>query len=339
MRNHYNGLMILVVLLLSCLIGKSQVINNQKKMIPIIKYTPDDFVESIRLSFLKVNKSNYIEINKNISDNSFFFNINGIGDSIYNPDNYPIWQKERILKNDSIFILHFKHIPDIRFNGRLPIKYFGKLESGEVLFFLNKPDDDRLYSLFELIIKEFGNMDSFRNEIIKNIEENLDRNMKNGIYSTDRESAILFLRDDFEFYEKNFPNDRLKISLLLLDFIDTSITCSQGQKDQIENTLKDITETYKSSMISIPSNKNELLSYNVWSDLFKRLSSILDISQLEELERKNSIRKYLMNYYINSLSKKLIWISEESDEFLIPSEHEKLNLLKNEVYNSTKVKR
>jgi hypothetical protein len=325
-----NKRLMLLIFLLSCLIDNNQVIDAQNKAIPIIKYTPDDFVKSVRLSFLKVNKGNYIEIDKDSLEKTFLLNINGKEDIIINnPDNYAIWQKKRILKSDSIFILYFRHKPDIRFYGKLPIKYFGKLESSKVLFFLNEPNDDRLYSLYELIIKEFGDIDSFRSEIIKDVEENLDRNIMNGLYPTDRESARAFLHNDFEFYERCFPESKQKISSLLMDFIDSSILCSQCQKNNIREMLKDISNN--SSVPSILKSKDYSLRY-MGVDLFEKLSLILDRFQLTALKRKDGIRKYLMDYYISILSKKLVWISKENDEFLILTEDEKSKQLKEDVY-------
>lgn len=224
-------------------------------MIPIVTYNPVNFKDCIISSFV-FNKS---------SDCLFKMRDNG-NTSLYwysdYPDNKGIFTLTKIRSHlpselqkvlnekDSVFVFY----PNInKYNSSyeflpMSIKYVGYIEDGE-LYYIN--NERRFNSLEQLIIYEFGSLNSFVQKYTDQINEAIYSPIS-GLYEFEKdELAIQYLNGSYKFYALCKNDDDYKTVIhMFVDWLKTKFLLSINQEKILLSIIYESSKTEKEQMIN-----------------------------------------------------------------------------------------
>jgi hypothetical protein len=304
---------------------------SKEKFIPIVKYNPHDFIHTIRNSFNRLPHTDYIKVESN---NRCFLNSGKGEEEIYNTTDFGFKGLNSLIQADSLFLFYFVENPTLRYQGLLPINYYGVIKDNEVSFYKNDEINSRKLSLLDVINMEYGSIDKFKEIMSLEFNRNIDQNISNGIYRKDREAAINQLREDYEFYWECFPENRDETISLFFKFLDKHINYNSSQKDKIRTmVLKEAGTAEPVNTIWLEPYYNHKKVNLMGRDISYILLQVLTEDQFIQIITKDEIRKYLKRYYIfNSdiLSKPRYKI--DNGDTMIPSEQDQFEYRKNLVF-------
>ena len=207
-------------------------IESTSKLIPIINYTPNGFLNHI-LSKFEFNKySNVIFLQKGGQGNFLWYN------DFLKSGNYKFdsispkltqFQSELINQEDSVFI--FNPLPSCKITPNT-IKHIGFLKNGNLLL----ESKDELMDLESFIVSEFGSIDNFSQCYIRAVQS-MFYSVGSGIYDTnDIGEAKDILKTNFIFnLMSNSPFNKLYDILHTL--ISNRLCISNIQSDKLKDVI------------------------------------------------------------------------------------------------------
>jgi hypothetical protein len=302
---------------------------SKEKLIPVIKYNPYNFISSVRTSFHRIPHIDYIKINSD----KYYLNTGIKEEEIYNTKDFGLYGLNTVINTDSLFLFYFTENPSKRYQGLLPVSYYGILKDSKVYFYKNQRENTQKLTLLDVINIEYGSVDKMKESISLDFNRNIDLNISNGIYLKDIEAAIKQLQTDYEYYWECFPNNRNETFDLFFRFLDNNIRCSTYQKEKIkEMALNDTGESIQQSVAWLEPYYNKKINL-MGKNISHILLQVLPKEQYTKIIEKNEIRSYLKRYYLfdsNILSKPRYKI--ENGDTIIPTEQEQDEYKKNLVF-------
>lgn len=233
------GITVLVVAVFYCSITckantiELSEIERSSKLIPIINYTPNGFLNHI-LSKFEFNKySNAIFLLQKGGQGKFLWYNDFLNSGNYKLDSISPkltqFQSELINQEDSVFV--FNPLPSCKITPNT-IKHIGFLRNGNLLLESN----DELMDLESFIVSEFGSIDNFSQCYIRDVQS-MFYSVECGIYYiNDIEEAKDLLKTNFIFnLMSNSPSNKLYDILYVL--VSKRLCISNIQSDKLKDVI------------------------------------------------------------------------------------------------------
>lgn len=208
------------------------------KRIPVVRYTPRDFLAIVNDAF--IHSPEYLDICIKEKDTLFvqyrfgkshvyrrkFFDINKIDTQLF-------------FSADSLFIVSIKNEslswPD------LPIyRIYGMKKRGGYLYGLTWGKRE-LYSFSDLLKTRYGSIDKFREIYLNDVRDKLslmgDKNNGITLYPNDKRGMQSFSEKDYVIYERFAPADTVGVLNRFVSLVSTYTLLQEKQKDLLENKI------------------------------------------------------------------------------------------------------
>jgi len=287
-----------------------QLINSQSNpekrevILPVIKYDPFNFESMVRKRLHYPLQTDYLRIKKSKDANDYFM-VAGGEEFRFSQALYPVMDIPS--DTDSLFVFYFIEYPFLLHDkGRLPIEYFGNIENGNITFFENKNNGKKGLSLLDVINSKFGSVDKMKELLVISLTSTIDEYvMGNGIYPQEQEVAVSYLKNDYIFYWRCFPDDEETTLKLFFDFLKDNIKLQDSQEDLIRTRIlaeKDQPEPSNIVYIEPYYSDNPLDKIKVFNrDISYILVESLEKDQYLKIIKENRTRYYLYNRYTSTL--------------------------------------
>lgn len=267
------------------------------KRIPVVRYTPRDFLAIVNDAF--IHSPEYLDICIKEKDTLFvqyrfgkshvyrrkFFDINKIDTQLF-------------FSADSLFIVSIKNEslswPD------LPIyRIYGLKKCGGYLYGLTWGKRE-LYSFSDLLKNRYGSIDKFREIYLNYVRDKLSLmgDEYNGIalYPNDKRGMQSFLEKDYVIYERYNPTDTAGVLNRFVSLVSTYTLLKEKQKDLLEDKIMERVRYNHTMDIAKKEVKDyipsEIILYG--ADITVLLSNVLTESQYKvvysALQNCNSYR-------------------------------------------------
>lgn len=300
------------------------------KKIPIIEYESLHFLSKVREAFENEVINNYVKIT---NEKDVYYLNKGMGEVPISTE-FPIYQRNIIMNNDSVFCLYFKIEGEDCFEGETPIKYFGVLNGGSFFIYKNE-ENPTPYTIYEIIAQEYGGIYDAISELTKFVQDNRNKNTKCIIPTLSEKGIIEELRSDYELFERYFPDSTDKTIDLFLDFLVKSTSISSGKRQEIKESIyQAIINRNNYGHLKLPiCDKIYVVGYDVSSILKEELNS----TEYQVFLKKDKTRKFVLNKYLDiepfylKYSKTNDFTRDEMD-WLFATDEERLEHVKEIVY-------
>ena len=267
------------------------------KRIPVVRYTPRDFLAIVNDAF--IHSPEYLDICIKAKDTLFvqyrfgkshvyrrkFFDINKIDTQLF-------------FSADSLFIVSIKN--ESFGYPELPIyRIYGVKKCGGYLYGLTWGKRE-LYSFSDLLKTRYGSIDKFREIYLNDVRDNLSLmgDEYNGIalYPNDKRGMQSFLEKDYVIYERYTPTDTVGVLNRFVSLVSTYTLLKEKQKDLLEDKIMERVR-YNHTMNIVKKEvkdyiPSEIILYG--ADITVLLSSVLTESQYKvvysALQNCNSYR-------------------------------------------------
>ncbi|MDR2954583.1 MAG: hypothetical protein LBV43_05840 [Prevotella sp.] len=220
---------LLALLVLNSLFIFSQ--NNfSTKFIPIVKYSPSEFKESIIKSF--VSSDTYFKAEYNGKEYVFYQKTGKYNDGEISL-NY--MEMNNIIRNlffvaDSVFYLYIDRLS-------LPFQKYPGIVKNNQIFMIKNNDEGQLYPFGEFVVSEFGSFDKFKELYLSGIQYDLDFGLRNGLVTYDKDEVIRFLEQDYRVHETYSPNDTIGTLNKFLDMLDSFTLIEKEQRTKLHTVI------------------------------------------------------------------------------------------------------
>lgn len=269
---------------------------NKTKIIPIIKYNPNDYTINIQNQFKYYTCFNYLEIANEKEQSNYYINYEGDKRNFAKEKIFCYKIPEEVLTNsDSIFILQF-----LDYN-KYQLRYYGKIKNNSITYF--KYDENTEYSLYDLIISEFSTIDKFKEKLINSYTTALNEGDNNGLYPLNEGNAINFLTKDYYLYELYAPTDTTQIIQLFINFLKKNIIISETQIAEITELLKKGNPSLPKLTKKIyynPEHNISLLNKNYTFEIACKLSEEQYEDLITKIQIQNTIRQRYVVFVANN---------------------------------------
>lgn len=297
---------------------------NKSKIIPIVNYNPVNY-ESHLQSILQF-PQDYLEITN--TGKKIVLYVNQGKDKSKISKGKVFYYKipnEIIERTDSVFFLQFQSSQKYEF------KYYGVIKNDIVSYY--KYNDEKAYSLYDLILSEYGSIDKFKRLLIEYYITSFNVGRNNGLYSLNNESAIKFLKDDYVLYELYKPSNKSKIIQLFIDFLKKHIAISEDQVKAIEEYLQ-------KGHPALPLKVSGLLYYNpnhnikLMNDNYTFIMAInLPEEQYEKLITQIEIQEFIRTKYVNFIVKNNLEINHRNGARIYLTDEERAKGVAELIFN------
>lgn len=316
----------LLLLLLIASAYFNAVASNSSQQIPFIKYDALQYEETLLL--LKDRQlgsvENHITVSSSSCDVEYGKSSFSYKSTVELFKNFP----NKDFLNSTYFILDlnmfYQYPRTLMLAGDL-IKYIGYFDEDKVLYL--RQNDEKSYNIEQLLILEYGSIESFHKSYIQELRLSLKYNDANGLINSNLLNAKNFLKEDYFFYKDCYPQDIGETSVLLLNFVEKQL----GYKlsDEIRDNLlegfgKTIPKTLKFNILyyyNLP--VSELTHTNFKDCVYPVLSSNLTpqecisiLSAMDDMKKERFIAyRYLLNAEVGNINKSTGKYYEDVEEF------------------------
>lgn len=293
-----------------------EVNGDDTKVVPVVSYCPENYVEKCRLAFANGKEAFYVT--RNDESFKFYWKNDLLRQGEYRQNEvrscFTDAQVDFINGEDSVFV--FKPFPTDRIlPGR--IKYLGSIKNGGIFVF----SDNELLSLDGFILKTFGSIGNYIQLYTRGLE-NLFYEPRGEIFNYhNREAAKSFLKGSFLFNLMSGNNQDAK------DLLEAKVGQRLRMTPEQKSVLRVIGVTALERDDDVLKNFLSGKSFNLaeWGDLSSAFSAD-DVSILQDVVREENAR------VSNSFNFLRLSISNVDDEGRYRTDRDEFVIVKDEVF-------
>ena len=292
---------LLAVALLFCslsIAGQEKAVH--EKLIPIVEYSPNDFMFAVRKAFHRLPHTDYIRVVE--QEEHYHVNL-GLEERRVMEFAFPIRHIPGLMTTDSLFMFDFHERPIFyAYRGKVGQKYYGVVKDGKITFGENQKGGRAGLSLNNIIHLEYGSLRKFKESLNYHFNRNIDENIRNGIFDiNNKKAAIAYLQKDYEFYSACFPEDEEGVFELFFAFIRSKVKCTPFQVARIKQMVKEDRNRPEAQVSFYEpyyerAKKVNLFGRNISYILFQVLEADSYLTIISENEKRKKLKyNYLEN--------------------------------------------